>query len=56
MPYIDRLRALKEERGYTNAVIAQLAGISLGTVTRMFNGTTDEPLFSNYQKFRSPCF
>ena len=50
MPYIDRLRALKEERGYTNAEIAQLSGISVGTVTRMFNGTTEEPLFSNYAK------
>ncbi|MGM9643044.1 MAG: helix-turn-helix domain-containing protein [Eubacteriales bacterium] len=45
MDYLQRLKALKEERGLTNAEIAELSDIPMATVTRIFNGSTPNPQF-----------
>lgn len=45
MVYLEKLKALKEERGLTNAEIAQLSNIPLATITRIFNGQTPNPTF-----------
>lgn len=41
MDYIARLKRLKEERGLTNAEIAELSKIPLSTVKRIFSGGDD---------------
>lgn len=48
MPYLDRLKALKQERDLTNAEIARLSNIPLATITRIFNGTTPNPTFETF--------
>lgn len=45
MPYIEKLKALKEEKKITNAEIEKLSGVPLATVTRIFNGQTPNPSF-----------
>lgn len=45
MQYIEKLKALKEERELTIADIASLSGVPQTTVTRIFNGTTPSPQF-----------
>lgn len=48
MPYIDRLKAIKDERDLTNQEIASLSGIPLATITRIFNGSTQNPTFETF--------
>ena len=48
MPYIEKLKALKEERQLTNAEIATLSNIPLATITRVFNGHTENPTFETF--------
>ena len=45
MPYVEKLKALKEEKELTNAEIATLSNLPLATITRIFNGTTPNPTF-----------
>ena len=45
MEYINKLKALKEERGLSNAEVARLSNIPLATITRIFNGGTPNPTF-----------
>lgn len=45
MQYIEKLKALKEERELTIADISSLSGVPQTTVTRIFNGTTPSPQF-----------
>lgn len=39
----DKLTELKNSRGLTNQQISDLSGVPLSTVTRIFNGQTDNP-------------
>ena len=48
MPYLERLKALKEDRDLTNAEIAKLSNIPLATITRIFNGSTPNPTFETF--------
>ena len=48
MPYLERLKALKDEKGLTLGDIATLSNIPLSTVTRIFNGTTPNPTFETF--------
>lgn len=48
MPYLVRLKALKEDREMTNAEISKLSNIPLATVTRIFNGSTPNPTFETF--------
>ena len=45
MPYVEKLKMIKEEKGLTNAEIATLSNIPLATITRIFNGSTPNPTF-----------
>lgn len=45
MPYVEKLKMIKEEKELTNAEIAKLGNIPLPTVTRVFNGQTLNPTF-----------
>ena len=45
MPYINKLKELKEERGMTNGELARLSNVPLATITRIFNGHTPNPTF-----------
>ena len=40
---LTKLRELKAEKKLTNQQIADLSGVPLSTVTRVFNGQTDNP-------------
>lgn len=45
MPYVEKLKMIKEEKDITNVEIANLSNIPLATVTRIFNGHTPNPTF-----------
>lgn len=45
MPYIEKLKMIKEEKGLSNADIARVGDTPLATVTRVFNGQTPNPTF-----------
>lgn len=45
MPYVEKLKMIKEEKDLTNGEIAELGNIPLPTVTRVFNGQTLNPTF-----------
>lgn len=45
MPYLEKLKKVKEQRKLTNAEIATLSAIPLATITRIFNGITPNPTF-----------
>ena len=40
---LAKLKELKAQKGMTNQQIADLSGVPLSTVTRVFNGQTDNP-------------
>lgn len=43
MPYFEKLKMIKEEKGLSNADIARVGNLPLPTVTRVFNGQTPNP-------------
>ena len=45
MPYTEKLKMIKEEKGLTNVEIANISNIPLATVTRIFNKQTLNPTF-----------
>lgn len=45
MPYSEKLKMIKEEKGLTNAVISETGGVPLSTVTRVFNERTPNTSF-----------
>ena len=45
MPYVEKLKMIKLEKGLHNADIAKLGDLPLATVTRVFNGQTSNPTF-----------
>jgi transcriptional regulator with XRE-family HTH domain len=51
MPYIERIKQLKKERGLSNQDLSTMTGIPASTVTKFLNGSTGEPPFSTYVKF-----
>ena len=40
---LTKLKELKDQKNLTNQQIADLSGVPLSTVTRIFNGQTDNP-------------
>ena len=42
---IDEMRQKKKEKGYTYAQIADLSGVPLGTVQKVFSGETEKPRY-----------
>lgn len=51
MPYIERIKQIKKERGLSNQDLSTMTGIPASTVTKFLNGSTGEPPFSTYVKF-----
>ena len=45
MPYVEKLKMIKEEKSLSLADIARVGDIPLPTVTRVFNGQTPNPTF-----------
>ena len=50
MPYLEKLKALKEERKITNVEIARVSNIPLATITHIFNGHTPNPTFETISR------
>ena len=50
MPYVEKLKMIKEEKGLTNAEISTLSNIPLPTITRVFNGQTPNPTFETISR------
>lgn len=45
MPYVEKLKLIKEEKELSLGDIAKVGDIPLATVTRVFNGQTPNPTF-----------
>ena len=45
MPYIDKLKTIKEDKKLTNKQISELGNVPLPTVTRVFSESTPNPTF-----------
>lgn len=43
---IQEMKQKKQEKGYTYAQIAELSGVPLGTVQKIFNGETENPRYA----------
>lgn len=47
---IEQMKEKKKELGYTNEQIAELSGVPLGTVQKIFAGETKSPRYDTVQK------
>lgn len=45
MPYVEKLKMIKQDKGLHNSEIAAVGDLPLATVTRVFNGQTPNPTF-----------
>lgn len=50
MPYVEKLKMIKEEKGLSNVEIAKISDIPLATITRVFNGQTPNPTFETISR------
>lgn len=50
MPYVEKLKVIRDEKGLTNLEIAKLADTPLPTITRVFNGSTPNPTFETISR------
>ena len=50
MPYIEKLKMIKDEKKISLSDIAKVGDIPLATVTRVFNGQTPNPTFETIIK------
>ncbi len=50
MPYVEKLKTIKEDKNLTNIEIANLSNIPLATITRVFNGQTPNPTFETISR------
>ena len=50
MPYVEKLKMIKEDKNLTNAEIANLSNIPLATITRVFSGQTPNPTFETISR------
>ena len=50
MPYTERLVQMKASSNLTTQQLADKSGVPASTITRMLNGQTEEPTFSNIAK------
>lgn len=50
MPYVEKLKAIRDEKGLTNVEIAKISDIPLATITRVFNGSTPNPTFETISR------
>lgn len=47
---IEEMKARKRDLGYTNEQIAELSGVPLGTVQKIFSGETRSPRYDTIQR------
>ena len=50
MPYVEKLKMIRDEKDITNVEIAKLSDIPLATITRVFNGSTPNPTFETISR------
>lgn len=50
MPYVEKLKMIRDEKDMTNVEIARLSDIPLATITRVFNGSTPNPTFETISR------
>lgn len=50
---IEEMKARKVELGYTNEMIAEMSGVPLGTVQKIFAGITKSPRYDTIQKLQN---
>lgn len=50
---IEEMRARKKELGYTNEMVAEKSGVSLGTVQKIFGGATSSPRYETIRKLEA---
>ena len=50
MPYVEKLKAIRDDKGLTNVEISKLSEIPLATITRVFNGSTPNPTFETISR------
>lgn len=46
---IDEMKKAKKELGYSNAMVAELSGVPIGTVQKIFSGETTAPRYATLQ-------
>ena len=46
---IQEMREKKREKGYTYAQMAELSGVPLGTIQKIFSGETESPRYDTLQ-------
>ena len=50
MPYVEKLKVIRDEKKITNVDISKISNIPLATVTRVFNGQTPNPTFETISR------
>ena len=50
MPYVEKLKAIRDAKGLTNVEISKLSETPLATITRVFNGSTPNPTFETISR------
>lgn len=50
MPYVEKLKIIKDDKKMTNKQIAELGNIGLSTVIKVFNGDTENPSFETIDR------
>lgn len=50
MPYVEKLKTIRDDKKLTNVEISKLSDIPLATITRVFNGSTPNPTFETISK------
>jgi predicted transcriptional regulator len=53
---IDQMKKRKTELGYSNEMLAELSGVPLGTVQKIFAGVTRSPRYETIQKLQNVLF
>ena len=46
---VEEMKKRKQEKGYTYAQIAELSGVPLGTIQKIFSGETVSPRYDTLQ-------
>ncbi|MBQ0124886.1 MAG: helix-turn-helix domain-containing protein [Clostridiales bacterium] len=46
MNWLDNVKKIKKEKGYTNEALSELSGISLGTLNKLLSGASEDPKLS----------
>jgi len=49
---LEEMKRIKQERGYSLAQLAEMSGVPLGTVQKIFSGETEHPRFATLQALK----